>query len=109
MILNVDLRLLHLTVNFCNKQITQTLIRCLVLRCLILICAICQCPSTKTTPGFRIGFGSETTGSGFHIVNILLLRLTLGLISLVNDNHVDNIRMEILVLVHVYSGSIVNS
>ena len=58
-------------------------------------------------PGFRIEFGSETTVCGFHIVNIWLVHLTRGLISLVTDNHVDNILKEILV--YVYLGWIVKS
>ena len=37
-----------------------------------------------------IEFGSETTGCWFYIVNNSLVRLTRGLISLSNDNHVDN-------------------
>ena len=36
-----------------------------------------------------IEFGSETTDCGFHIVNNWLVRVTRGLISLVDDNHVD--------------------
>ena len=40
-------------------------------------------------------------------MNIWLVRLTSGSISLVNDNHVDNNLKEILV--YVYSGSIVNN
>ena len=46
----------------------------------------------------------ETTGCGFHIVNIWLVHLTRSLISLVNDNHLDSNLKEILV--YVYLGSI---
>ena len=49
--------------------------------------------------------GIETIGCRFHIVNNWLVRLTPGLISLVNDNHVKNNRKESLV--YVYFGSIV--
>ena len=56
---------------------------------------------------FNLGieFGSETC-CGFHIVNNWLVHLTCGLISLVNDNHVDNNLKEILV--YVYFGLILN-
>ena len=54
-----------------------------------------------------IQFGWETTGCGFHIVNNWLVRLTHGLISLVNDNHADNYLKEILSF--VYYGRIVNN
>ena len=40
-------------------------------------------------------------------MNIWLVCLTRGLISLVNDNHIDNNLKEILV--YVYLGSIVNN
>ena len=53
-----------------------------------------------------IDFSSETTDCGFHIVNIWLVRLTCGLISLVNDNDVNNNCQEILL--YVYFGLIVN-
>ena len=39
---------------------------------------------------------------GFHIVNNLLVRLTRGLISLVNDNHVDNYLKNSFVYVYVH-------
>ena len=50
-----------------------------------------------------IDFGSKTTGCVFHIVDNWLVRLTCGLISLVNDNHVGNNLMESLV--YIYFGS----
>ena len=46
-----------------------------------------------------IEFGSETTGCGFHIVNNGMVCMTPGLISLVNDNHVDNNLKKMLVYV----------
>ena len=52
-------------------------------------------------------FGSETTGIWFHIVNIWLVHLTRGLISVVNNNHMDINLQESLV--YVYSESIVNN
>ena len=88
-------------------QTVQTLIRRRILRRLIWVCTVCECPNAKPSPGFRKEFGSETTGYGFHIANIWLVRLMVGLISLVNDNHVNNNLKEILV--YIYSGSIVNN
>ena len=40
---------------------------------------------------------------GFHIVNIWIVRLTLGLISLVDDNHVDNILKEFFFFFCMYT------
>ena len=51
-------------------------------------------------------FVSETTGCGLISVKNWLVRTMHGLISLVNDNHVDNNLKEILV--YVCFGSIVN-
>ena len=53
-----------------------------------------------------IVLGSETTFRGFHIANNWMVRLMHGLISLVNDNHVDNNLKKILV--YVYFRLIVN-
>ena len=47
-------------------------------------------------------FCTATTGCGFHIVINWLVQLTGGLISLVNDNHLDNSLKEILV--YIYFG-----
>ena len=71
------------------------------------VCTVCQYPSTKPSPGFRIEFGSETTGCGLHIVNIWLVSLTHSLISLVDDNHMDSKLKEILV--SIYSVMIINN
>ena len=49
----------------------------------------------------------ETTGCGFHITDNWLVHLTHSLISLVNDNHMDNSLKEILV--YVCFGSIINN
>ena len=56
---------------------------------------------------FSLGleFVSETTGCGFMSVKNWLVRTMHGLISLVNDNHVDNLKE---ILVYVCFGSIVN-
>ena len=51
---------------------------------------------------FGIEFSSETTGCGFHILNICLVSLTCGLMSLVNDNHMNNNLKEILVYVFFF-------
>ena len=69
---------------------------------------VCQCLSNKPSPGFTIEFGSETTGCGFHIVNIWLVRLSRGLISLFNDNYVDNYVLKEF-SVSVNFGSMVNN
>ena len=42
-------------------------------------------------------------------MNYWLVRLARGLISLVNDNHVDNDLKVILVYVYLYFGSLVNA
>ena len=47
-----------------------------------------------------IVLGLETTDCGFHIVKIGLVILTRGLISFVNDNHVDNNQTKSLVFVY---------
>ena len=49
-----------------------------------------------------IKFTSETTGFEFHIINNWLVHLMHGLISLVNDNTVDNNLNEILVYVYFW-------
>ena len=50
---------------------------------------------------FRLGIeiSSDTTGCGFHIVNNWFARLTRGLISLVNDNHIHNNFKETLFII----------
>ena len=53
-----------------------------------------------------IEFGSETIYCGVHIVNNWLVRLTRSLISLVNENYVDNNLKEIDVCI---LGSVVNN
>ena len=58
------------------------------------------------SPGFRTDFGSETIGCGFHLLNIWLVCLT-PLISIINDNDVDNNLKEILV--YINSGLIVHN
>ena len=56
--------------------------------------------NSRSKVSLEIWFGSETTGCGFHSVNDWLVRLTRDLISLVNDNHVDNNLLEVLVYVY---------
>ena len=90
MVLNGDLRLFHYTLNFLYcKQIVQTLIRMLANVPILSSVQVLQIPS-------------------LHII-LTSHRLTRDLISLVNDNHVDNNLKECLVYVHVYFGSIVNT
>ena len=55
----------------------------------------------------KIEFSLETTGYGFDIMISCLVHLMHSLISLVNDNHMDNNLKEILVF--VYFGLFVNN
>ena len=97
----------QLTLSF--KQLVQTLIRRRVLRRLIWACTICQyhCPGFTDNLLYK-AFLHHNDKNGATINNRYLdFVQTRGLISLVNDYHVDKDLKEILV--HVYFGSIVNN
>ena len=95
MVLNGDLKLFQLTLNFrLFKQTVQTLIRRRVQRCLIWVCTVCQCPS----PGF--------TDTHLYTIRPCHSDKNSGLTSLVNNNHVDNNLKEILVYVSEKSSTI---
>ena len=102
MVLNGDF---HLTLNFLQfKQTVHTLIRRRFLRRLIWVCTVCECPCIKPSPGFT-DIPLYKKKSDATVKRIARLFITITWISLVNDNHVDNNRKEILV--NVYFGSIV--
>ena len=88
--MNGDLRLFHLTL--CFKQTVQTLSAGL-----IWVCTVCQCPS----PGF-----TDNPSAAINNRYLAFVQMR-GLISLVNDYHVDNNAKKILV--YIDYGSIVNN
>ena len=87
----------------------QTLIRCRVLRRLIWVCTVCQCPSSgfSDNPLYTALWRHSDKNSAAINNCYLDFVQTRGLISLVNDNHVDNNLTEILL--YVYFGSTVNN
>ena len=115
MVLNGDLRLFASILNLLLfKQTVQSLIRRRILRCLIWVCTVCQC-SKCPSPGFTDSPLSTTlwrhSDKKSAAINnrymYLDFFLTRGLITVVNDNHVDNYLKEILAF--VYYGSIANN
>ena len=85
------------------KEIIQTLFRHPILQYLIWVCTFCQCPS----PGFKsnlLYMALWCHKNSMAISNRYLdFVQTHGLISLVNDYHVDNKVREILVNVYYWS------
>ena len=113
MVLNGDLRLFHLTLNFVFfAQTVQTLIRCLRMRRLIWFCTVRQCLSILAAyfPDNHLhrAFWRHTDWKSATInTRYLDFIQTRGLSSLVNDDHVDNNLKEMSV--HVYFCSNVNN
>ena len=95
MVLKEDLRLFHLTLKVLSfKQTVQILFRCRVLRCLIWVCNVCQCPSpgfTDSPPYTALWRRSDKNSAALNYRYLDFVQAR-GLISLVNDNHVDSNR-----------------
>ena len=110
-VLNGDFQL---TLDFLYfKQTVLTLTRCVILWHLIWVWTVCQCPS----PGFTdnrlyTALWRHSDKNSAAINNRYLgFRQSCSLISLVSDNHMDNMdnnHKEMLVYMYVYFGSIVN-
>ena len=89
MVLNGDLRLFHLTINFLQfKQTVQTPIRRRLLWRLMWFSTVCQCPSTKPSPGFTDN--SLYTAPWRHSDKNSAAINNCYLYSLVNNKHVNN-------------------
>ena len=112
MVLNGDIKLFHLTLNCMKfKQTMQTLILRRVLWCLISDLSL-HCLVMSQSGFYRSSFltalsrHSDKTKAARNNRYLDLVQ-TRGLISLVNDNYVDNNLKEILM--YVYFGSIVST
>ena len=103
MVLNGDLKLFYLTLNFLLfKQTVQTLIRRRSLRRQIWVCAVCQYPSPGfiDAPPYTALWRHSDKTSAAKINRYLDFVQTRGLISLAHDNYVEYSLKEILVYIY---------